>query len=274
MKTKKHRFNYKKHLMHVIAVGAMAVSFSAVASTSAYLHSHLRAHQARVKSVNNAPSAAKTAATPVQTTSTDQNTSLISAVTAKMGVDLVSIVNTKIDTNFIRKVEGSVLKGYVPLASTTNSGVTIADGFDLGQRKLAEFNKLPITAALKAKLQPYVGLTRFAAKDFVKAHPLTINEDELKQLNIVAGNMILRPLMKAYNKSGGKSFLELPAQAQTVIFSYAYQHGPGFMHKGAGKELWSYFVTQNWSKAKAALRSSKKYTGRRQQEASLLDHIV
>jgi|GEM_PF-1417410 len=200
--------------------------------------------------------------------------SLITAVAAKAGVNLVSITETKIDRGFIRKVEGSVLKGYVPLAATTNSGVTIADGFDLGQMRPAEFSKLPISSALKAKLQPYIGLTRFQAVSFLRSHPLAINENELDQLNVVAANKILQPLVKVYEKSTGQSFLNLPAQAQTVIFSYAYQHGPGFMHVGSGRQLWSLFVAQNWHGASASLRASRMYTNRRQMEASLLDHIA
>ena len=44
----------------------------------------------------------------------------------------VTITSTKIDRDFIREMEGSSLTGYVPLVKTTNSGVTIAHGFDLG----------------------------------------------------------------------------------------------------------------------------------------------
>ena len=189
-------------------------------------------------------------------------TSLITAVAAKVGVNItedkgVSITQSKIDTGFITKVEGSVLKGYVPLAGSTNSGVTIADGFDLGQMHLSEFNQLPITAALKDKLMPYVGLTKYKAVAFLKAHPLTITQDELVQLNVIAANKILKPLVTVYNKESGKSFMDLPAAAQTAIFSYAYQHGPGFMHKSSAKSLWGSFITQNWQKASTILKSAR-----------------
>src|ERR1700730_16076684 len=92
----------------------------------------------------------------------------------------VSVTNTQIDHNFIRKVEGSALKGYVPLVQTTQSGVTIAHGFDLGQPSLQEFDSLPITQALKKKLRPYVGLKKYAALAFLNKHPLTITEAELQ----------------------------------------------------------------------------------------------
>lgn len=187
---------------------------------------------------------------------------------------VVTIDKTKIDVNFIRQMEGSVLKAYVPLATTTKSGVTVGDGVDLGQMNLSEFNSLPISAALKSKLQPYIGLRQLKAKAFLKAHPLVISNDEMNQLNAIVANKILKPLATMYQKSSGKSFTSLPAAAQTALFSYAYQYGPGFMFRSSAKKLWNYFVTENWSKASTMLRSSQKYTGRRKQEANLLDKIA
>ena len=219
------------------------------------------------------------AATPAVPITKASPTSLISAVAAKVGLNItqdkgVSITQTKIDTGFISKVEGSVLKGYVPLAATTNSGITIADGFDLGQMHPSEFNQLPITAALKSKLMPYIGLTKFKAVAFLKAHPLTISRDELAQLNVIAANKILKPLVAIYNKDSGKSFMDLPAQAQTVIFSYAYQHGPGFMHSSSAKPLWNSFIAQNWKQASTILKNFKMYAPRRHMEAQLLQVIA
>lgn len=219
------------------------------------------------------------AATPPATTAAKSSpTSLVTALAAKVGVNItedkgVSITQSKIDTGFITKVEGSVLKGYVPLAGSTNSGVTIADGFDLGQMHRSEFNQLPITTALKNKLMPYVGLTKFKAVAFLKAHPLTISQDELVQLNVIAANKILKPLVAVYNKESGKSFMDLPAGAQTAIFSYAYQHGPGFMHRSSGKALWNSFISQNWQKASTLLKGARMYAPRRHLEAQLLDNI-
>lgn len=300
MKVQKRGYDFKKHIIHVLVAGAMAVSWGAVSHVNEYIHTHLKAaptSRSKTKTKKEVltpigatpnlaeaatppppppPSppavAAETSTTPIaDTVAETTSASLVKAVAAKMGIN---ITDTKVDANFIRKMEGSVLKGYVPLAATTRSGVTIADGFDLGQMRLSEFNTLPISSALKGKLAPYVGLIRFQAKDFLKSHPLTINEDELKELNAVAANKILKPLAQIYTRSTGKSFADLPAEAQTVIFSYAYQHGPGFMHSKAGAELWHYFTTQNWQKASAALRSSKMYASRRAQEAKLLDKIA
>ncbi|BCE03374.1 hypothetical protein TYM08_P3437 [Marinicellulosiphila megalodicopiae] len=43
-----------------------------------------------------------------------------------------------IDFNFIKQLEGFELKGYVPNPDTSKSGVSIASGFDIGQRDQKE----------------------------------------------------------------------------------------------------------------------------------------
>lgn len=186
----------------------------------------------------------------------------------------ISIQNTKIDNNFIDEMEGVDLKGSVPLPKTTQSGVTIASGFDLGQMPVQEFNTLPISSNLKAKLRPYVGLRRFQAVDFLRSHPLTINLSECHELDRIAANKILRPLVKSYNKSSKVSFLDLPPQAQTALFSFAYQYGPWFMDKGSARELWHYYVSQNWSAVSKTLRNQRMYASRRREEAKLVNQLV
>jgi GH24 family phage-related lysozyme (muramidase) len=182
----------------------------------------------------------------------------------------ITIQNTKIDRHFIDKMEGVVMKGYVPLPKTTKSGVTIGSGFDLGQMHPKEFKQLPINEALKAKLLPYVGLRQFKAVAFLKAHPLKINTIELQEVNAIAANKILQPLVKSYNKASKVSFTDLPPEAQTALFSFAYQYGPGFMKKSSTSRLWHYYVAQDWAKVSQTLRSFKMYSPRRRQEAQLI----
>jgi hypothetical protein len=187
----------------------------------------------------------------------------------------ISITDTQIDRNFIRMMEGSNLKGYVPLARTTQSGVTIAHGFDLGQLSMREFNNMNIDPKLKNKLRPYVGLKKYAAVSYLKKHPLTISPGDLEQLNIASADSVLKPLVYFYNKASKLPFLELPPQAQTALFSYAYQYGPYFSHQTSSqRELWHAFVTQNWSKAKRDLRRPNMYASRRNSEALLLDSLI
>ena len=170
-------------------------------------------------------------------------------------------------------MEGSSLTGYVPLVATTNSGVTIAHGFDLGQLSLREFDNLPLDGSLKVKLRPYVGLKKYNALSFLQKHPLSITNAELMELNLVAANKILQPLVKYYNNASRESFLDLPPAAQTAMFSFAYQNGPFFMFQPQSRKLWEYFVTQNWSKASKQLLQYSAYRSRRVDEANLLSSL-
>lgn len=186
----------------------------------------------------------------------------------------VTINNTRIDRNFIRMMEGSSLKGYVPLVATTQSGVTIAHGFDLGQLSIREFNNLPFDGILRGKLRPYVGVKKYAALSLLKRYPLTITNNELQEINLIAANKILQPLVKYYNESSRKSFLALPGVAQTVVFSMAYQNGPAFKRQPQMQKLWYYFVTQNWAQASIQLRKLPTYKSRRNSEAALLMQLT
>ena len=186
----------------------------------------------------------------------------------------ISILDTQIDRDFIKSMEGSSLKGYVPLVHSTNSGVTIAHGMDIGQLSLKEFERLPIEEKLKDKLRPYVGLKKYNALNFLKKHPLKIDEIEMHELNVVIANKILQPLVFYYERASGKSFLELPPQAQTVIFSYAYQYGPGFIFRKQSADLWHSFTTENWTKASKHLKEDRTYSSRRHSEAALLASLT
>ena len=86
--------------------------------------------------------------------------------------------------DFISDLEGGQrLRGYVPAAAVSKSGVTIATGVDLGQRSEAEIDAMAIPDGLKVKLKPYAGLKKLAAVEFLAAHPLTITKDEADALD-------------------------------------------------------------------------------------------
>jgi hypothetical protein len=90
----------------------------------------------------------------------------------------------KIDYKFISEREGgSKTTGYVPATDVSKSGVTIATGFDLGQRSEADLRKLGITAALINKLKPYLGKKTKEAADLLKKKPLAITAAEAKSID-------------------------------------------------------------------------------------------
>lgn len=65
----------------------------------------------------------------------------------------------KIDFSFISQLEGGQkLDGYVPAATKSKSGVTIATGFDLGARNEGDLRKLLFSPSLIVKIKPYLGL--------------------------------------------------------------------------------------------------------------------
>lgn len=183
----------------------------------------------------------------------------------------ISIHQTQIDYDFLIKMEGSSLKGYVPLPESTQSGVTIGNGVDLGQMGFAEFDHLPLSAALKKKLRPYVGLKKFEAVNFLQKHPLTMTPEELKEINPINANKILVVLVKLYDEASEVPFLQLPSEAQTALFSFAYHYGPSFKKlSGRPQKLWTHYVRQEWDHVIKTLHSFDRYTYRRHQEAKLL----
>jgi hypothetical protein len=186
----------------------------------------------------------------------------------------ITIDQTKIIESFIHFEEGKSLNGYVPLVKGANSGVTIGYGVDLGQMHLREFEKLDISHILKNKLKPYIGLKKERAIWFLNEFPLKITHEELMELSFVSKNKILQPLIKYYDEYSEKSFITLPPEAQTVIFSFAYQFGPNFKKKGEHHLLWYYFTSQNWAEASQLLKKFNSYTNRRTREAALLDKIL
>ncbi len=270
---------YQKYVIQALVAGALVLSFSSINHVHTYMVTHFKRVTPVKKPLGKTPPQPKptTPKEPSSVLPLPETIPIASKKTEPPPVKPMSrltLAKTKIDLNFIKEVEGSVLKGYVPLAATTKSGVTIGNGVDLGQMSSSELAGLPISARLKNKLKPYIGLRQFNAKAFLKAHPLVINENEMTELNTIVGNKILQPLAATYRKATGKSFTSLPAAAQTALFSFAYQYGPNFMHKASLKNLWHCFVTRNWVKASATLRSSKLYANRRQQEALLLSEIA
>ena len=88
---------------------------------------------------------------------------------------------SNVDFDFIKAEEGFEKKGYVPnLKFEHHSGVTIASGFDLGQRDEKDLKGLP--ESLIEKFKPYLGLKLDKASAKLKEMPLEVS---LQEANIV-----------------------------------------------------------------------------------------
>jgi hypothetical protein len=174
-----------------------------------------------------------------------------------------------IDFSFIASLEGGpATKGYVPDAGNSRSGVTIATGFDLGQRKLADLQALALPDGLLERLRPYLGLIGPAAVTQLATLPLVISVAEAQQIDEAFKEPFINRLAASYAKSGGGDFAQLPPQMQTVTASVAFQYGD---LASRTPNLWKQIVAHDWAAAHANLLNfGDRYTSRRRQEAGLL----
>lgn len=175
---------------------------------------------------------------------------------------------------FIGEQEGAgICEGYVPVANTSESGVTIGTGVDLGQMSPASLSALPISEGLKDKLRPYCGLRKAAAVDCLAGQPLSITRDECTELDraIQAGH--LAQVAAAYDAAQPpKPFAQLPERAQTVIASVAFQYGS---LRVRCPRFWAASVRQNWRDVLSELENfGDAYGPRRRREADYLRPIV
>ena len=198
-------------------------------------------------------------------------------------------MSLQIDYKFISQLEGGqILKGYVPLPQRSKSGVTIATGFDLGQRNQADLKKLNLPASLITKLTPYLGLKQQQAQKALNTSPLTISILEASLIDKAVkaehvGTLTLKynaatPLKTKKSASSNKpiqtkaTFRSLPKQAQTVIASVSFQYGVNLQSRTP--KFWKAVTNENW---KAAIKILKNfgdiYSTRRNKEAALLGTI-
>jgi len=168
-----------------------------------------------------------------------------------------------IDFNFIQDLEGYELVGYVPTSG--NSGVTIASGFDIGQRSIDELEKA-FDEDLVSKLEPYVGLKRADAEIELDRTPLIITNSEALVINEYAHNQVRERLLDDW--CGSMQFDSLSDECQTVVASVAFQYGslatkcPNF---------WRQVTNGDWFEAyKNLCDFGDAYGTRRRKEAALL----
>lgn len=179
-----------------------------------------------------------------------------------------------IDWEFIGALEGEgILKGYVPDAEGSKSGVTIATGVDLGQRSEASIGALDIPDSLKAKLKPYAGLKKQAAVDALRRNSLTITEGESRALDQAVKGGTVADVQERYDGAvagGTVRFDDLSVQVQTVICSVAFQYGSNLSR--AAPKFWRACTEQRWNAVLGELRNfGDRYPTRRNKEADLLE---
>ncbi len=182
-------------------------------------------------------------------------------------------VSQQVDWQFIKSKEGNVNTGYVPTTNGSalgHSGVTIAAGFDIGQHSSSDLSSLGLSTSLISKLSPYLQKTGTDAVNALAATPLSISAAEAEAINSAAHSQTLINVMLKYDNAVGTlgSFYHLPAEAQTVIASVAFQYGDLAVKTPI---FWNQIVAKDWTGAIANLNNFHDlYPTRRQAEAALL----
>jgi hypothetical protein len=176
--------------------------------------------------------------------------------------------NQMIDYSFIEKLEGNTCIGYVPDPENSQSCVTIACGFDIGQRSENELLE-EFSAALVAKLVPYVGLKKYDAQEKLSEIPLQVSEQESAEIHRYCKSDATKKLERLWNNSTATiSFELLSVECQTVVASVAFQYGDLSLRT---PNFWQQVTTENWQAALANLQNfGDKYPTRRNKEADLL----
>ena len=168
-----------------------------------------------------------------------------------------------IDSNFIMDLEGYSLSGYVP--DFGQSGVTIASGFDIGQRGIEELERA-FDEDLVSKLDPYVGLKRTDAELELDRTPLAVTNDEALQINEYAHKQAYDRLQDDWR--GKVPFDSLSDECQTVVASVAFQYGS---LAARCPNFWRQVTNGDWFEAyKNLCDFGDAYQTRRDKEAALL----
>lgn len=181
----------------------------------------------------------------------------------------------RIDYQFLSELEGGCRTvGYVPAPSDSTSGVTIATGFDLGQRNEGDLRSLGLDARVITAFRPYLGIKGAEAVALLKTNPLSISTIHARDIDQKVKAEHIRRVRYNYDSASGNTvkFNDLPSSVQTVIVSVSFQYGPQLMVRAP--RFWKAVTTQNWTEAAETLRSFKdKYPTRRRREAVLLESM-
>ena len=175
---------------------------------------------------------------------------------------------SNIDWKFILEQEGYKLKGYVPDAKNSKSGVTIASGFDLGQRNENDLTGLP--KEIIELLTPFLGFTGVKAEEI--AGNLNVNDAQAKIINEFDKSTELAKLKTSWANTTGTSFDELDQGKATVLASVAFQYGN---LETETPNFWKQATSGDWNAVSVNLMNfGDSYSSRRLREARYLNKFA
>ena len=112
------------------------------------------------------------------------------------------------------------------------------------------------------------------AKKLLQKTPLTISVSEAESIDKAVKASRIAKIKIKYDSaaSNKKIFLDLPAEAQTVIASVSFQYGTNL--DAATPKFWKAVTAQDWAEAIKLLKDfGDVYPTRRKKEAALLEKI-
>tara|TARA_Y100001951_G_scaffold89405_1_gene81749 strand:+ start:10771 stop:11340 length:570 start_codon:yes stop_codon:yes gene_type:complete len=183
-------------------------------------------------------------------------------------------ISRLVDWEFIAELEGGCATiGYVPPpdGGKVESGVTIATGFDLGQRSATDIKALP--DYLIVKLTPFLGLTGNKAIYKLKECPLVLTKTEALQIDNLSHREALVNLLKDWAAADTSiDYRYLDKNLRTVIASVAFQYGD---LPSRTPKFWSQVTSNQWVDAYYNLLDFKdNFRTRRHKEAAKVRGVI
>lgn len=126
----------------------------------------------------------------------------------------------------LRAEEGFTPKAYIPTRggkAIGKSGVTIGQGFDIGQFSSSELKRMGIGGSLLNKISPYLGITGTVAQRKLRAAPLELSLEEVETLDnavLASKYKTINNIVSGIEKQSGR---KLSKDQQVALGSMAFQ---------------------------------------------------
>ena len=123
-------------------------------------------------------------------------------------------------------------------------------------------------------MKPYLGKKAKDAQDVLNKTPLRITAAQAVDIDKAIKKSYVGLIRRKYNSvaENKKNFIDLPAEAQTVIASISFQYGTNL--NASAPKFWEAAKAQDWNECIKVLNNfSDVYPIRRKKEAALLEKI-
>lgn len=189
---------------------------------------------------------------------------------------------SNIDWDFIQEREARREDAYID-PRFPEAGVTIGVGFDLGQWELSDIKAAGLSANSIAGLAPFMGLKGTAAAAALReakrsrgGADIVISDREIDLLKNHGRRHIIGLLRARFDANRAPDvppFDQLPAEAQTVLASVAWQYGPALPVRTP--RFWAHLTSGDFAAAVRELEAfGDAHPSRRRKEAALLERLL